>query len=318
MARKPRIHYPGAVYHVMLRGNAGQEIFSDSADGTLFYQLLEEAVERYACRIHAFCLMPNHVHLAIQVGEAPLSRIMHNISFRYTRFFNRKRGVTGHLFQGRYKAILIDAESFLLELVRYIHLNPVRTYTATEAEDYPWSSHRAYLGFESLPWLTVDWLQLHFSDNPSTATAQYSAFISDGVEAGDSRAFLTGNQEGRILSDDHFVEVALYRAGEGRGHRLSMNDIVGRVCAFYQLSEEELARLGKQRHPAEARALIAWLVREQQHLSLTELGRRTRRDLASLSQAASRLERRAAQDEALADRMQSVKKELYRLTKPYR
>ncbi|MDH5561852.1 MAG: transposase, partial [Deltaproteobacteria bacterium] len=126
MARKPRIHYPGAVYHVILRGNGGQDIFFSKADRSRFYLLLQDGAERFSHRIHAFCLMTNHVHLAIQVGEVPLSRIMQNISFRYTGYLNRRKQRTGHVFQGRYKALLIDADSYLVELVRYIHCNPVR------------------------------------------------------------------------------------------------------------------------------------------------------------------------------------------------
>jgi REP element-mobilizing transposase RayT len=109
MARKPRLHYPGAFYHVILRGNFRQDTF---------------LVERYRYRIHAFCLMSNHVHLAIQVGVVPLSRIMQNFCFRYTRWLNQQQERVGHLFQGRYKAVLLDADSYLLELTRYIHLNP--------------------------------------------------------------------------------------------------------------------------------------------------------------------------------------------------
>ena len=123
MARKPRIHYPGAFYHVILRGNDGQDIFYTKIDRSRFCELLQEGIERYEHRIHGFCLMSNHLHLIVQAGDIPLSRILQNVSFRYTRYINKKKKRIGHLFQGRYKAILIDADSYLLELVRYIHLN---------------------------------------------------------------------------------------------------------------------------------------------------------------------------------------------------
>ena len=140
MARRARIHYPGAVYHVMLRGNGGQDIFVDDSDRIRFYDLLEEGVRRFDVRIAALCLMSNHVHLVVQVAEVPLSRLIQNVSFRYTRYRNAKERRTGHLFQGRYRAILIDAEAYLLELVRYIHLNPVRAGLVKDPEDYRWSS----------------------------------------------------------------------------------------------------------------------------------------------------------------------------------
>ena len=163
MARKPRVYYPGALYHVTLRGNAGQAIFFDNRDRTRFYLLLQEGIERFRHRIHAFCLMSNHVHLAIQVGDIPLSRIMQNLSFRYTRWINWRQNRSGHLFQGRYKAVLVDADAYLLELTRYIHLNPVRAGIVKEPEDSPWSSHRAYLGREVISWLTTDWVLSQFS-----------------------------------------------------------------------------------------------------------------------------------------------------------
>ena len=158
MARKPRLHYPGACYHVILRGNAGNAVFFDKEDRSRFFFLLQEGIERYKHRIHAYCLMTNHVHMAIQVGEVPLSRIIQNISFRYTRYMNSRKKQVGHLFQGRYKALLIDADSYLLELVRYVHNNPVRAGMVDTCEKYPWSSHKAYLGHELVPWLTMDWV----------------------------------------------------------------------------------------------------------------------------------------------------------------
>ena len=113
MARKPRVHYIGALYHVMVRGNDGQNIFTDEEDRYRFYLFLQEGVEKFGHRIHAFCLMNNHVHLAIQVGEKPLSRIMQNLCFRYTQWFNSRQKRVGHLFQGRYKAIVVDADVYL-------------------------------------------------------------------------------------------------------------------------------------------------------------------------------------------------------------
>ena len=153
MARKPRIHEPGAIYHVILRGNARQDIFADDKDRYRFYEILQKSHERFRFRIHAFCLMTNHFHLAVQVSEIPLSRIMQNVSLRYTQWFNWRHKKTGHVFQGRYKAVMVDADAYLLELVAYIHLNPVRVRMVDQPEKHPWSSHRAYLGKEILSWL---------------------------------------------------------------------------------------------------------------------------------------------------------------------
>ncbi len=169
MPRKLLIHFPGAVYHVILRGNAGQEVFFDDADRSLFSLLLQEVTARFGYRIHGFCLMTNHIHLTIQVDEVPLSRIMQNLGFRYTQFINRRHNRKGHLFQGRYKALLIDVDSYLIELVRYLHLNPVRAGMVEYPETYPWSSHQAYPGRQSIFWLTTRWVLSQISNLPREA-----------------------------------------------------------------------------------------------------------------------------------------------------
>jgi len=186
MARKPRLYIPGALYHVMLRGNDGQHIFDNNEERSHFLSLVAEGVGRYGHRIHAYCLMDNHVHLLIQMGQTPLSKVMQNISFRYTRWMNRRHHRTGHLFQGRFRAILCDEDAYLLELVRYIHLNPVRAGIIATPEEHPWSGHRAYLGIESVPWLTSDWCLSRFAANLKVARRSY------GLCAGRYRARPTG------------------------------------------------------------------------------------------------------------------------------
>ena len=181
MARKTRIHYPGAVYHVMQRGNGGQTIFFSEEDRCRFLLLFQEATERFHCKVHAFCLLDNHLHLAIQVADVPLSKIMQNLSFRYTSWVNKKQRRAGHLFQGRYKAVLVEKDSYLLELVRYIHLNPVRAGIVGGPADYPWSGHRAYMGEEKIPWLTTEWVLEQFGEDLGTARRCYGQFVLEGV-----------------------------------------------------------------------------------------------------------------------------------------
>ena len=177
MARKPRIHYPGVFYHVMLRGNGGQDIFFSDDDRSHFSLLLLEGVERYSHRIHAFCQITNHVHLVIQVGDIPLSCVMQNLSFRYTRYINSRKNKTGHLFQGRYKALLIDGDNYLVELVRYIHCNPLRTGLTSSLNKYQWSSHSAYLGNDSILWLTTNLVLSQFSRQEDRARKLYNDFV---------------------------------------------------------------------------------------------------------------------------------------------
>jgi putative transposase len=189
MARKPRIHTPGAIYHVILRGNARQDIFSDDKDRYRLYEIFDKSIERFQHRILAFCLMTNHVHLAIQVDEVSLSRIMQNVSMRYTQWFNWRHKKSGHVFQGRYKAVMVDGDVYLLELAAYIHLNPVRARICDWPNGYRWSSHRAYLGKESLSWLETGSILSQFSVKVRRARALFAEFVEDRVAEGRRKEF---------------------------------------------------------------------------------------------------------------------------------
>jgi REP element-mobilizing transposase RayT len=133
----------------MVRGNDRRDIFTTEEDRARFCALLAEGLERFGHRVHAFCLMTNHVHLAVQVEDAPLSAIMQALAGRYTQWFNRRHGRVGHLFQGRYKALMVEAESYLFALIGYIHRNPLEAGLVRRAREYPWSSHPSYLGLAS-------------------------------------------------------------------------------------------------------------------------------------------------------------------------
>ena len=310
MPRKPRIHYPGAVYHVILRGNAGHPVFFVDRDRLRFYLFLQRAAEKYDCRIHAFCLMTNHIHLVVQTCDTPLSRIMQNVSLRYTTWVNYSQYRTGHVFQGRYKALLIDADSYLLELVRYIHLNPVRAAMTALPDDYPWSSHRAYIGREAIPWLTTEWV-LAFLDNDARSAGQrYEQFVLDGVGEQRRKEFHSGVCEGRILGDDTFADEALALADEPHSRAYGLPEVTGAVCRVYGITEEQLQAPGKVRMCSEARAVAALLVLESPALSLTVLGACLRRDIASLGRAARRIASIAPDDDDLKEKLASVRAEL--------
>ena len=308
MARKPRLHYIGALYHVMIRGNDGQNIFARDEDRYRFYLFLQEGMEKFGHRIHAFCLMDNHVHLAIQVGEKPLSRVMQNLCSRYAKWIKSKEKKVGHLFQGRYKAIVVEADTYLAELVRYIHLNPIRAKIIKSPEDYRWSGHKAYLGIEELPWLTTKWVLSQFSQELSTARMKYDEFIREGKGEGHRHEFHSGTRESRLLGDDRFVEEVLKRTDQDDNKSVSLNEVIDRVGKLYDLTEQEIISGGKQRCPAEARGLIAYLVRESRGLSLTDLGKRLKRDQCSLSLAADRIVRRSKDDVELGKKKKTMER----------
>jgi putative transposase len=304
MARKPRVHYPGAVYHVILRGNAGQIIFDGDKARTRFTLLVQEGVERFGHRIHAFCLMSNHVHLAIQVAQVSLSRILQNLSFRYAQWVNGRRKRSGHLFQGRYKAVLVDADSYLHVLTRYIHLNPVRAGFVKEPKDYLWSGHRAYLGLEKIPWLTTDWVLSQFSDKLAVARRFYEKFVSEGKEGGHQAEYHRGSdRDSRILGDDSFIDRMLGSKRSFTKPKIGLEGIWKEVCKCCSIDDNEWRGVGKERRLSDARGMAAWLVLELGTGTLVQLGRLTGRDPTTLSSAARRLRRRAQKDLKLAKRM---------------
>jgi putative transposase len=311
MARKSRIHYPGAVYHVIVRGNAGDPIFFDDRDRYRLYQFLQYAVEKFGCRIHGYCLMDNHIHLVMQTEEVPLSRIMQNISLRYTKWINYSQNRTGHVFQGRYKALLIDADAYLLELVRYVHLNPVRAGAVASADSWSWSGQRAYVGVDKVSWLTTEWVLAMFSSQLKKARQLYASFIKEGMSEERRGEFHSGTCEGRLLGDDCFIDAALTKACQQRhSTRTTVADVLTVVCQAYGCSVEELRALGKAHPFTEARAVASLVIQGLPHLSLTELGKALDRDIAPLGRVGRRLESKAAKVLRLREVLENVKKRL--------
>jgi putative transposase len=307
MARKPRLFYPGAVYHVFLRGNAGQDIFFEKRDREYFCRLLQEGRSKLGHRIHAFSLMDTHVHLALQVAEIPLSRIMQSLSQRYTGWINRRQKRKGHLFQGRYKAILIDADAYLLELVRYIHLNPIRAGLVERVENYPWSSYWTYVGKEKLQWLSMDWVLAQFSSRENMARKRFKEFMREGDGEGSREEFHRETREGRILGNDTFFEEVLRRKGEKIPSQATLDQVLEKVSHSYGIDEESLTSGGREHRLSEPRAMIRWIVRETEHLSLTELSKRLKRDLSTLSVSAQRLAEKSQLDKHLAGKMEELR-----------
>lgn len=203
MSRPLRIEYPGAIYHLTSRGNARSNIYVTDADRIDFLKLLAQTCQRFGWHSYAWCLMGNHYHLVIETSEANLSRGMRHINGVYTQTFNRTHQRVGHLFQGRYKAILVEKDSYLLEVIRYVLLNPVRANMTKTAGQYPWSSYRAMISKATTPdWLERDWVLGHYGNRLSAAQEQFIKFIQDG----DNQSPLWEQLRQQIyLGDEQFV-----------------------------------------------------------------------------------------------------------------
>lgn len=204
MARPLRIEYPGAVYHLTSRGNEKKAIFQDDTDRDEFLKTLVHVNKRYNWLCHAYCLMDNHYHLLIETPDGNLSIGMRQLNGMYTQAFNRRHLRTGHLLQGRYKAILIQKENHLLEVCRYIVLNPVRAGMAELPGYWEWDSYRATAGRETPhACLTLDWILGQFDNVMEKAKKEYKQFVSRGI--GDKSIWVDVRGQA-ILGDDDFVD----------------------------------------------------------------------------------------------------------------
>ena len=206
MARQLRIEYPGAFYHVFSRGNQKQPIFLSDEDRCYFLNCLRNAWERFGVIVHVYCLMPNHFHLILETPHGDLSRIMHFLVTSYTVYFNKKYERTGHLFQGRYRSILIEVVSYARRLSCYIHLNPVRSRIVDKPEFFPWSSYGYYRG-TAVPekWLETSVILKLFGDHPEEAVKAYVAFVEQEIGKKPDDSFRKAVRYG-ILGSEEFIE----------------------------------------------------------------------------------------------------------------
>lgn len=183
MARPLRIEYPHAFYHVTTRGNEKKDIFKSRRDREKFLGYLQSATERYGAVIHAYCLMSNHYHLILETPQGNLSQIMKHINSAYTTYYNVKRKRAGHLLQGRYKAIVVEADAYATELSRYLHLNPIRAGMVKKPEDYPWMSYRYYINDMAPTWLSTSFILSYFGNKEENAKEKYRQFVHEVIDS---------------------------------------------------------------------------------------------------------------------------------------
>jgi hypothetical protein len=196
------------------------------------------------------------------------------------------------LFQGRYKAILVERDSYLLELVRYIHLNPVRAKMVRQPSAYPWSGHRCYLGKETLPWLCTEWVLSQFGKRINTCRKRYEVFVRAGRGEGYREEFHGGGEDQRILGDNRFVEKMLdtevYQPYKRKS--IQFNDLIRQVCKEYKLKEADLTSTSRNRTASEARQIIGWLALKSDNITLTQVAQYFGRDVTTLSRGVKRME----------------------------
>ncbi len=279
MSRPLRVEFAGALWHVTSRGNERRDVFRDEADREAFLKILGRTVGLFRWTLHAYVLMDNHFHLLLETPEPTLSRGMRQLNGLYTQAFNRRHRRSGHLFQGRFKSVLVDKETHFLELSRYLVLNPIRLGAARSARAWPWSSYRAMAGLASAPaWLETDATLRGFGGKRGAAEEAYRKFVADWKDS----AYDPWEQVRRqvYLGPDDFVEEAERRA-EGRGEEgASRRPRLVRSGSLSERIAEAAERLGvsleeMKQHPRwhiRERRLLAWDVRRRGLFRLEEIG----------------------------------------------
>ena len=272
---------------MICRGNQRQAIFRSDADRGYYLERLEEYRQRYGFKVYAYVLMSNHVHLLIETGKVGLSKIMQGLQLRYTGYYNRKYKKVGHLFQGRYKAILCDRQAYLLELVRYLHLNPGRMRAPTDPWRYRWSSHGAYLGKSGLVKVEASAVLAALAESVGRARRAYLRFMAEGKGSGHQADYYDVRDQ-RFLGDKDFVEriderVRSEREIEVPGPRAKFSQLLRLTAEAYGMRERDLVQAGRQRKWVRPRSMLVYLAREWGRASVKEIGQRLHRDASIIS-----------------------------------
>ena len=311
MPRKPRIHFPGAFYHVIARGNRREKIFRNEKDYQLYLSFLSEYKNRYSFSLYAYTLMPNHVHLLIEVGEVSLSRIMQNLQFRYTRNFNIKYKNYGHLFQGRYKAILCEKDSYLLELSAYIHLNAIRAGLVKDPINYQWCSFRSYLREEEDNLVERDFILAQFSNKKKVAIKEYERFVKGHSGQGHREDFY-GLKDQRFLGEESFVEHVHRRLNEELCflYDIPLGEIVSEVSSALNISPDLFYTPTRNRQGALGRSIVGYLGRKLGGHQMKGTAEHFNRDPVVISQGIKRLDNKLNKEKGLAKTMISIEKSL--------
>ena len=296
--RRTRIHQQHAFYHVMIRGNNRQEIFSDDEDCEIFIEILKRVRQNFDFKIHLFCLMNNHVHFVFEVHHIPLSKIMQSINSNYANKHNHRFSRVGHLFQGRYKSKQINDDEYLLELCYYIHMNPVNAGMVKHLNDYPWSSHHAYIHSNSSDWVYTEHINQLLMEAVSTKKHHYLEFMTDRNEKYKTPRSCAIDENGELIFKNSVSEksqTSTFLALENMPLRKIAEVICDQVGIDIKLLDSE-----SQAHDVSlARSMTAYFAHYHAKHSLKDIAAVFCREPDSVSKALHRCLRRAKNDKSI-------------------
>jgi putative transposase len=295
MARRPRLLAPGVLYHVIVRGNHRQKTFLNQSDYQAYLERLGRYRKRLGITVYAYCLMPNHVHLLAETGSQPLSRFMQGLQQSYTQYFNRKHRKIGHLFQGRYKAIVCDKDEYLLGLVRYIHLNPIRANMVRKVDEYLYSGHRSYVEgrvSEVLePARVLDMVG---------GRAGYRRFVYEGLKDGHREDYYQVEDQ-RFLGAEKFAEKLKRKANEEEIFRpkKQLSAAFRRAARAVEVEPDVLGGTDRGWEVSQLRAMVGYVLIRRLGYKLKDVARCLGRDVATVSSLISRFADRMSENETL-------------------
>jgi REP element-mobilizing transposase RayT len=278
----------------MLRGIGGKSIFNDNQDRARFCLILQEAAECHGQRIHAFCLMSNHLHLIVEPTAGPLKDGIHGFAFRYAQYFNRRYKHRGYLFQGRFRSILVEDGLYLRRLIRYIHLNPVEACLVSRPDEYAWSSHNAYFGAMDYTWLVTDRILSLFGQNRSDSLIRLSEFINQKIDAERDIEDIQKASRLGVYGTNEFVrlyapEVSLQSEKiYAQSSKLSFDEILKLVCVRFDLSFEQLRGSCKAKSHVDGRAVLARACQLVEGSSLGDICRALEKHHGTVSRLAAK------------------------------
>jgi putative transposase len=320
MPRQPRLDTPGALHHIIARGNERRKIFEDKRDCEEFLVRLEDILSVGQTSCYAWALIPNHFHLFLRTGTVPIATIMRRLLTGYAMYFNRRHRRYGHLFQNRYKSILCQEDPYFTELVRYIHLNPLRAKVVdgiVALDKHPYSGHSALMGKVERKWQDTEYVLGWFGEGIRQGRSNYHDFIKEGVSMGKrpeltggglvrsaggwmnlmemhrAKVFVKGDE--RILGQGHFVEQILQESGEAfekktllKSRHWNLDKSAAHVAKLLGIDVSVVWSAGKYRHIVEARSLLCyWAVRDL-GVSMTSLAKRLKLSVAAIAQSVKR------------------------------
>jgi len=315
MARPLRINYEGAFHHITVRGNERNKIFLSKADYDKFTDFLKDASRKYGIIIHCYVIMGNHYHLVVETPQGLLSRFMHDINSGYTTYFNIKRKRAGHLLQGRYKSLLVEKDSYLLELSRYVHLNPCRAGITHRPENYPYSSYRAFIFPNEKTIVSRELILGMISSDPQRAPNKYRMFVEEAIYGEQPPSFKPYG--GMILGSKQFIGEALGKIKketlgkhETSRKRLlvapapDIEEIVSSLALRHHVTEETIISSTPYRHYA------IYLLRKHTTLSNGEIGQHFGIGIAAVTKAVNRLTHRMKADKKVQREIREIEKQL--------